>query len=93
MAGTQAGLIVSEDDIECPVEAILDSPVPADGLGGGLGGEVGRGDVIAGIGPTAILEFGSGPHLDDRRDAGQTEFAGEVEALMAAELGESDGGS
>jgi len=35
MAGAQARTILTEDDVEDPVEAVLDAPVAADGGGCG----------------------------------------------------------
>ena len=39
VALAQAGEVFGEGDVEHPVEAVLDRPVFADGLRGGLGGE------------------------------------------------------
>jgi len=42
MSGSEARLVLFEDDVEDPVEAVFDAPMAAHGVGGGLGGE-GRG--------------------------------------------------
>ncbi len=55
-----------EDDIEHPVEPVLDAPVCADGAGEGLGAELGRGQEVAGLAlePAFALDFGA--HAHDR---------------------------
>ena len=47
---SEAGLVVAEDDVEDPVEAVFDAPVPTNRLSGLGRGEVGRGDIVSGLG-------------------------------------------
>lgn len=46
-AFAQAGLILLESAIEDPMQAVLDAPVPAHGLGGACGIEGSGGNVVA----------------------------------------------
>ena len=59
VALAQAGLVVAEGDIEHPVQAILDRPVLADGLGGGEGS---GGDEMAGFAAAASDGLDAGLH-------------------------------
>ena len=55
----KAGLIVAEGDVENPVQAVFDRPVSADRLGCAHSGELGGRDVVAGLEPAAVAEFGA----------------------------------
>ena len=45
--GPQADEIIVEDDVEHPVELVLDAPMGTDGVREGFGAELGRGQIIA----------------------------------------------
>jgi len=76
MSGSEARLVLFEDDVEDPVEAVFDAPMAAHGVGGGLGGEGRGGDIVSGVEAAAILELGARDDLDDGGDARETELAG-----------------
>jgi hypothetical protein len=92
VAGSEARLVLVEDDVEDPVEAIFDPPMAAHGVGGGFGGEGGGGDIVSGVEAAVILEFGTRRDLDDGGDGGQAQFAGEapvaIEPLDLADDGD-----
>ena len=48
-AGAQARQIIVEDDVEHPVQPVLDAPVAADGACEGLRVQPGRAEVVAGL--------------------------------------------
>ena len=56
---SDTGLVVAEGDVEGPVQAVLDGPVAAYGVGGLRGGEGARGDEVAGVEAGAILQLGA----------------------------------
>jgi hypothetical protein len=96
---SEAGLVVAEDDVEHPMGAVLDPPMPADGLGGGGGGEAGGGDVVAGFGVglawgVACAALAAGLDADEAGRAGQAELAREAAlAPQPADLAEQADGA
>ena len=91
MALAEAGLVVGEGDVEHPVQAVLDRPVPAD-RGGGVGrGEGAGGDEVAGLGAGRAPGLDAGLGADEAGGAGQAqlarEAAGAVEPVGLAEHG------
>lgn len=60
IVGTQAGEIVMQDDIEHPVEPVLDAPMGANGLRERLWIELGRREIIApfSLGFAVALDLG-----------------------------------
>lgn len=78
VALAEAGLVFLEDNVEHPVQRILDGPMSPNGFGGFQGREGGGGDVVARVEAAALLEFGLPLDLDHGGNTGQTEFAGEA---------------
>ena len=64
VALAQARLVVGKHHVEHPMQAVLNAPVPAYAVRGARGGERRGRDVVAGLGPAAILQLGAGcdPH-------------------------------
>ncbi len=67
VALAQAGLVLGEDDIEDPMELVLDRPVAAHGLGRLLCRQRRGRDVIAGLEASAVGELRARLHANDRR--------------------------
>ena len=60
VTGSQSGEIIVEDDVENPMQAILDPPMGAHGGGEGFWVEHGRGQVKAPLAPCVSAVFDSG---------------------------------
>src|SRR3546814_9170491 len=65
-----------EDDIEDPVQAVLDAPMGAPGMGEGLGIEPGGGEIIAAFALDLAAAFDAGLDHGDGGEAGEARFAG-----------------
>src|SRR3546814_20182200 len=58
--GAQTGEVVVEDDVEHPVQPVLDAPMGTHGGGEGVGVEAGGGDVVALLVPGPAVVLGGG---------------------------------
>ncbi len=82
----EPGLVVLEDDVECPVQAVFDGPVAAHGLASAFGGQESRGDVVARLEAASVTELGARGDADQAGDCGETKLPGE--ATVAGEPGD-----
>ena len=73
---SRARLVLLEDDVEGPVETVLDGPVTEHDGGGALGVPGGGGDEVAGVIAPLVLELGAGLDADDGGHAREAQFAG-----------------
>ena len=73
-AFAQTGLVLAESDIEDPMQAVLDPPVTAHGLGSACGIERGGGDVIACLAVCPAGALGLSLNANQAGDARQAEF-------------------
>jgi hypothetical protein len=78
MAFSEARLVLLEDDIEHPIQAVFDAPVAAYGLRGALGAEACGRDVAAGFEAAAVLQLSARLDADDGGYAWQTPFPGKA---------------
>lgn len=76
MAGPEPGEVVVEDDVQHPVEAVLDAPVCADRPGEGDGVELGGGQVVAAGGGGVAVAFDDGLDHADGGEARKARLAG-----------------
>src|SRR5207237_6004444 len=65
-------------DIQHPVQAVLDGPMAANGLGCADSRKRGGRDVVSGLEAAAVLQFGPRGDPNDRCDIRQANFAGEA---------------
>ena len=73
----QARLIPGEDDVERPVQGILDAPMAPHGLCGSRRLEPGGGDKVAHFEAGAVGQFGARCHANEGRRVRQARLAGE----------------
>jgi hypothetical protein len=68
-------LIIAQDDLQRPVEAVLDAPMAAHGLARPLRRKSRRGDAASRSETAAVGKFGPQFDLDAAGGAGQAQFA------------------
>ena len=59
VAFSEPRLVVVEDDVEGPVQSVLDQPVAAHGMSGPFGRQLGGGDKISRVEAASILQSGA----------------------------------
>lgn len=93
MALSEARLVVVEDDVEGPVQSVLDQPVAAHGVSGPFGCQLCGGDEVSRVEAASILQSGARGDAHDGCGVGQAQFTGKATLALepAGLVADSDG--
>lgn len=72
----QTRLVVVEDDVEGPVQSVLDQPAAAHGMSGPFGGQLGGGDKVSRVEAAFVLQSGARADAHDGCGVWQAQFTG-----------------
>lgn len=71
VAFSEKRLVVVEDDVEGPVQSVLDQPVAAHGMSGPFGRQLGGGDKIPRVEAAFVLQSSARAYAQDGRGVWQ----------------------
>src|SRR5882724_49915 len=93
VASSQARLVVTEGDIQYPMQAVLDGPMAAHGVGRVGRWKRGGRDVVTGLEAATVLEFGARSDANDCCDIRQSKLSREAPITLepADLMGDGDG--